>query len=418
MKLTVRPAFIGYDSISPANCSSLLHIPRFCKKIPVMSNNFIEQPQPLYCLSDPVSQRLEYVSPSLRALGYGKEQAEYAWQLFDDDPAFAKTYNDVSLSSLSCAPIRLADCPLVGARLLFSSLIRDGGRELRMDVMIALGDDPKQMLGAAILVSKYAESGERAEQPALDDPDEVRVTMFGGFTVETSLGRLSAGDISSRQSCLLLIYLLCNRGRVAPVYELAEALWPDQLLDNPYNMVKNVAFRLRRHLTPICEKPLIVAYHGTYVINPELHFLVDSDIFDALIRQYYRGDATGDPETLAGAIHLYRGSLLPGFDTELWLIARTQYYKSAFRKAVLDYAALLQRQGNMLALYAVLRDAMAVCPREPSLHVAMIHALAQDKGPDAALRYLQNAGALLSQTEQRLISRQLEQLVKEGDGKA
>ena len=381
-----------------------------------MSHSLNEQTQPLYCLSDPATQRLEYVSPSLRALGYGKEKAEYAWQLFDRDPAFAKKYNEISLSSLSCAPIRLADCPLVGARLLFSSLITDGGRELRMDVMIALGDDPEQVLGAAaILVSKYANSGERAEQPALEDPDEVRVSMFGGFTVETSRGRLSAGDISSRQSCLLLIYLLCNRGRVAPVYELAEALWPDQLLDNPYNMVKNVAFRLRRHLTPICEKPLITAYHGTYVLNPELRFLVDSDIFDALIRQYYRGDASGDPETLAAAINLYRGSLLPAFDTELWLIARTQYYKSAFRKAVLDYAARLQQQGNMLALYAVLRDAMAVCPREPGLHVAMIHALAQDKGPDAALRYLQNAGSLLSQTEQRLISRQLEQLSREGN---
>lgn len=375
--------------------------------------NITDCTQPYYCLSQPDTNRLVYVSPAALALCSQGKTPEKSWQLFAGDDAFARRYNEVSLSLWASVPLQLPDSPTLGPRLLFSSLVHSDGRMLRQDVMVILGGEAGQGLtAAAALVGKYAKTTLPAQPPAPEDPNEVRVNMFGGFHVETSLGRMSAADISSRQSCLLLIYLLCNRGRVAPIYELAEALWPDQLLDNPYNMIKNVAFRLRRHLSAICAKPLIVAYHGTYILDPELNFAVDCDLFDALIRQYYR-TANSDPERLAAAIRLYRGSLLPGFDSELWLIARTQYYKSAFRKAVLDYACWLRRQNNFLALYAVLRDALSICPREASLHVAMVHALAQDKGPAAGRQYLQSAAPLLSQTEQRLISRQLEQLAKD-----
>ena len=375
-----------------------------------MNNEFHEQAQPCYCISDPVSNRLVYVSPSAAALCLDGRIPELSWQLFDPDPAFAAVYNGVSQSLLSSVPLRLPDCPALGAKLLFSSLVLVDGRRLRRDVLIALGDEPEQGLPAAIvLVDRFLKAAKLNNLPPVEEPGEVRVTMFGGFKLETNLGALDGAGITSRQSCLLLLYLLCNRERVVPVNELAETLWPEQLLDSPYNMVKNVAFRLRRNFASICEKPLITPYHGTYVLNPELRFVVDCDYFDTLVRQYYRAEK-GNPDYLAAALRLYRGGLLPAFDTELWLLPRAQYYKDAYRQAVLDYAAAMGRQGNHPALFAVLRDGLAVYPRETALHVAMIHALARDKGPAAARYYLQNVAHLLSKAEQQLISHQLDKL--------
>ena len=375
-----------------------------------MTDEFTPQAQPCYCLSDPETNRLVYVSPAAAALCEDGVIPELSWQLWNSDPAFAAVYNGVPLSLLGDCPLQLPDCPALGTRLLFSSLVPEGDRRLRRDVMIALGDRPEQGMPAAIaLVERFLKAAELDRLPPLEDPAEVRVSMFGGFTLETSLGKLDGADISSRQSCLLLLYLLCNRDRVIPANELVEVLWPEQLLDNPYNMLKNVAFRLRRTFASICEKPLITAYHGTYVLNPELRFVVDCDYFDTLIRQYYRAEQ-GDLDCLAAAIRLYRGSLLPAFDTELWLLPRAQYYKDAFRQAVLDYAAAMGKEGNYPALFAVLKDGLAVYPREAGLHVAMVHALARDKGPAVARYYMRGAAPLLSRAEQQLISRQLDRL--------
>ncbi|MBR0375811.1 MAG: bacterial transcriptional activator domain-containing protein [Firmicutes bacterium] len=380
-----------------------------------MNNEFHPQAQPCYCLSDPVSNRLVYVSPAAAALCLDGRIPELSWQLFDPDPDFAAVYNAASLSLLVSCPLQLrGDSPL-GARLLFSSLVLADGRRLRRDVLIALGDEPEQGLPAAIaLVDRFLKATELSQLPSVEEPGEVRVTMFGGFKLETCLGKLDGAGISSRQSCLLLLYLLCNRERVVPVNELAETLWPGQLLDNPYNMVKNVAFRLRRTFAPICEKPLITAYHGTYVLNPELRFVVDCDYFETLVRQYYRAEK-GDPDCLAAAIRLYRGGLLPAFETELWLLPLAQYYKDSYRQAVLDYAACMGKKGNYPALFAVLRDGLSIYPREASLHVALVHALARGQGAPVARQYLQCVAPLLTRSEQQLISRQLDKLAADQD---
>lgn len=347
-------------------------------------------PLPCYCLSDPQSGRLLYASPTAAALAPTGGLPDYAWELWGGE-SLRESYCRARLSAQGSATLTLS-----GGRVLFSTLVRQDDKTLRQDILIAL--------------ARPADLFDREELPPA--PDEVRVTTFGGFAVETARGRLSGGDIPSRQSCLLLLYLLCNRDRTAPVYELAEALWPGQLLDLPYNMVKNVAFRLRRQLASISVKPLITPYHGTYVLNPGLRFNCDSDRFDELIRRYYRDPSQADPEWLAQALRLYGGSLLPGFDTELWLIARTQYYKNAYRRAVLDYANLLRQKGDSLALYALLRDAVGLYPQEASLHMAMIQALAQDKGPAAARQYLQSVAPLLSPAQHKAVTAQLEQLAQ------
>ena len=374
-----------------------------------------EQFLPCFGLCEPESGRPVFLSPAARRLWWGEGSPQYTWEFIRHEKV-AEAYKKMQLIPGEYAVLRLSDRPHKETTLLFSTLVEQEGRQLRQDVLIDLGAGSEEGLNtAALMLNHYAAALKRREDPP-PASGEVRITTLGGLEIETCLGRMSAGDIASRQVCLFLIYLLMSRGRVAPAQEIAEALWPGELLESPYNMVKNVAFRLRRQLAPISEKPLITAYHGTYVLNPELTVLVDCDFFDALIRQYYRGPQD-DPQSLAQAISLYRGTLLPGFDSELWLIARTQYYKNAYRRAVLDYGGFLLRQGDYLPLYGLLRDALAIYPQDAGLHVAMIQAQAQEKGPAAARQYLQKALPLLSPAQQRLLNRQLDQLAQKTDAK-
>lgn len=243
--------------------------------------------------------------------------------------------------------------------------------------------------------------------------NDVAVTLLGGFELKSWAGHMTASDVPSRQSCLLLLYLLCNRGRVVPAYELAEALWPEQLIDNPYGMVKNVAFRIRKQMERFCDQDLIQAYHGTYVLNDKLNFMLDIDIFDDLLRRYYGATGRGDLNLLLAAINIYRGGLLPGFCTELWLIARCQYYENAYKRAVLDYTTRLREQGEYDNIYSVLHRALALHPQSAELHLVMALSLAADKGPPAARQYYLSISPLLTTMQRKMLQERLGSSVTE-----
>jgi DNA-binding SARP family transcriptional activator len=195
----------------------------------------------------------------------------------------------------------------------------------------------------------------------LEDNDVI-INMFGGFEIRTNMGRMRYLDFSSSQCCLMLIYLIIHRDRIVSVREIAEILWPDQLFDNPYNMVKGVAFRLRKLLSPICDKSLVVANHGTYAINEELMIVADTDHFERTCDMLEQKNLSPE-ERLSlfdSAISLYKGDLLPNFDTELWLIGRISYYQLRYWNVLKEYLMLLDRSNQDEKFFLVAAKAMNV----------------------------------------------------------
>lgn len=113
-----------------------------------------------------------------------------------------------------------------------------------------------QSIAAAQRVSKYSDH-------------DVYVNCLGDLEIRNAKGTLTEEDISSDLCLNLFALIITNMKRTLKAERLAEALWPDDVVDNPYRSVSNIAYRLRRILSIIDLEDLIIGRHGTFVINPE-----------------------------------------------------------------------------------------------------------------------------------------------------
>lgn len=142
---------------------------------------------------------------------------------------------------------------------------------------------------------------------------------------------------------MLISFLLMNRRRMLSIYEISNALWPGQVLDNPYNQIKNVVFRARKALEGVCEKPLIEAGGGTYFINREVDVWVDTEEFERLCRKASREDIPTEQRLSLydQAFLLYRGSMLPFTEPDLWLLTTINYYQILYTQMTDELHPLL-----------------------------------------------------------------------------
>ena len=256
---------------------------------------------------------------------------------------------------------------------------------------------------AVTVFDKYTRQSTRAV--ILEDNDIV-VNMFGGFECWTRQGRLGFDNFSSSKCCLLLVYLIFNRDRLVPVRELAEILWPDQLFDNPYNMIKGVAFRLRKIIDPICEKKVVIAQHGTYVLNSELNLLIDTGYFENVYKLIKRPGTTMQDKLklYRHAIASYKGNLLPNFEDEIWLVGKINYYQIMFSSIVKEYLMFLDQMGLFEEFFMVVSQVLNIVYPDGDIYNLIISVLVRQNRMDIARNcYLKVEKRLSSEQRQTFI---------------
>lgn len=211
--------------------------------------------------------------------------------------------------------------------------------------------------------------------------NQITIHMFGGLTVSTSMGIQQDESFYSTQCGTFFVYLLSNRRRIVPVQELAEILWPDQIIDNPYNMIKSVAFRTKRMFDSICSLPLIVAGGGTYAINKKLNIWVDTEEFELLCQKAFNTQLSVKKRLAAcdEAVALYKGSALPNFDAEIWLSAKINYYRVLYSDLILTYIELLREKNDIRSLIRVVAQASAIEELDCSIHLLFLETLIDRK---------------------------------------
>jgi len=157
--------------------------------------------------------------------------------------------------------------------------------------------------------------------------DQVRIRMFGGFSIFVNDECCDQIVAKSKKGMALLQYLILKYDTAAPNYKLIEVLWPNEESSNPENALKTLISRFRSILNQ-CSDGLggcILATRGGYQFVMTEGLSLDLFEFEDLAKKL-EGCITLTPETTAlfqEVLALYIGDLLAGSDQDDWAISRS-----------------------------------------------------------------------------------------------
>lgn len=279
---------------------------------------------------------------------------------------------------------------------------------LRNIAILAAGElHTERIRGSAVSAANLSRALSRAPE------NQLQVYLLGGLAIRTGLGIQQEENLSAVQCWTFFIYLLCNRQRVVPVYELAEIIWPDSVIDDPYSLIKNLAFRTRKLFDSISPVPVITAGGGTYGINRALSVWVDAEEFE---KQAHRALDSSLPRTQrleAGkcALEMYRGSFLPNFDAEIWLSAKINYYRVLFNDLLKSHILLLRDTGKTRELLRIVANAANIEELDSEINVLTLEMLLQAKMYRSAKNFYNVIKKQLSPEESRRLSKLMQETI-------
>lgn len=208
---------------------------------------------------------------------------------------------------------------------------------------------------------------------------DVYVTCLGGLELKSKNGILSDENITADQCYRLLVYLLCNHGKTKPVRELADIIWNDAPLNDPYRDLKNVVYRLKRFLSVIELDDFIIGSGGTFIINPKYELHIDFERFEeACISFFEETNRERRNSYFQKAKEIYKGSLLPRCDHIHWFIPRISYYQTLYMKLMKMYARQMLQDGEYLTVQKAALEGLEMEPYDVDFMVYQIismHAL-------------------------------------------
>lgn len=236
-------------------------------------------------------------------------------------------------------------------------------------------------------------------------PNDIVVKALGGLEITGPKGILTDEDLKADQCYALLAYMLLNHDRPLPLDKLYEVICPDYIADNPYNVVKNIVYRTRKQLQIVGLENLIVAKGGSYCINPEMNVNMDFDRFEQdCIALRHEQDPNRQHDLFHGAINLYRGTIFPKIEHDLWLLQKAMYYQSLYLQIVKGYIRQkLDAQDYLLVQKAAL-EGLNIDSHDSELNMYYIQSLCLQGNIAMAQVYLNKAKEHFSEEQLQEIS--------------
>lgn len=220
-------------------------------------------------------------------------------------------------------------------------------------------------------------------------PDQIRIRMFGGFSLFVNNECYDHVIIKSKKGMSLLQYLILKYDAVAPNFKLIEVLWPNEESSNPENALKTLISRFRAILNQ-CSEGLgncIAASRGGYQFKLLDNMSLDLFDFEDLARKL-EGQTTLSDATSAlyqDVLTLYTGDLLAGSDPDDWAISRSVSLHSQYIKIVYNYLTLLKKAEQYEEIIQTCRFALETDPFDERLHLELMQALVKTSRNNEAL---------------------------------
>ncbi len=219
--------------------------------------------------------------------------------------------------------------------------------------------------------------------------EKINIRLFDGFEITKGDKPILENLSNTRKTKLFVAYLLVNRDRAITHQELFELLWSGEDYANPATALRTLLYRFRVMIEnegADALKGAIISHRGTYQWNKDLDVSIDALDFKAL------ADAGVNPtisearrkEYLAQAIDMYKGSLLPDFSSEPWLISKSAAYRDTYIEAVMAYVELLKGDDQAAKIVQVCENALALAGTSELLELEAQIAKLRIANPEAS----------------------------------
>lgn len=217
-----------------------------------------------------------------------------------------------------------------------------------------------------------------------------RVEMLGRLGLRDESGSLPG--LSSQRTVALLAYLAYHAARPVPRDVLAEALWPEAMLDQARGSLNTTLWALRRELRaiglPVGE--LLRSEHGC--LRLEGGFLTtDVAEFESTLSQARSTASVVRLACLQRAVALYTGDLLPGF-TEEWIYPERTRLRGLYLQALADLADLHAQANEYEPALDAAGRALAAEPLDVAACARLMQLYVRAGQPGMALRLYDEFG--------------------------
>ena len=111
---------------------------------------------------------------------------------------------------------------------------------------------------------------------------DIVINIFRTMEIITSKDVLREEELNSPSIIRLVTYLFLNKGKSHPARLIYDAIWTDEIIDNPSKKVKALVYRLNLALKDMLSDRLIVSTKYGYQLNRELNIITDIQQFEKL----------------------------------------------------------------------------------------------------------------------------------------
>ena len=319
-------------------------------------------------------------------------------ELKDASPEELKLYKHLAIKTLLAVPVKPRPTGFLVVRNPHRYLGRSSMLQMLAYVFLSAFNEQKLMQSLKMSLSPEA---------IMQDTDVV-INLFGNLEIYTLNGVLRESDLKSPKICRLLAYMLLNRKIIIPAREIAEAIWPEEVMesDNPGKNLRGLIFRLRQSFSLISKYSLIETTPNGYCFNPKLNIMTDFQVFEkhweAAQRTNYLIDKV---DILKQAVELYKGDILSVAADEHWLMPSAAHYKLRYQGMISELLKTLAEEKDYHNLHRYAAQALTVDSADGIAHYWLIYSMAKLGACELAKTQLQIA-------QKTLIEEDFEALVK------
>lgn len=237
------------------------------------------------------------------------------------------------------------------------------------------------------------------------DAKKVRINLFGVPSVVCRGTVISAKDYRAPKAWKLLAYLALSK-KPRAVYEIAEALWPEEEGGDQSENVRSTVYRLRDRFAQKVPGDLIVNESG-YRLNPALTVTTDAAEMERLWNAAQEEtEVFTKVELLKAASRLYTGEVCEACADEEWLSPHVNYYATLYVKIVNSLLETLAGERDYPCIQEYAGRSLLLSPGNGTAYYWLAVALARNGAAEEARKRVRAAKeTLIEEDYQALIAR-------------